>query len=364
MKLRALVVVIVVLMAIALAACWICAPYAGFQGQVFVDIPKGAGPGQIARMLANAGVLWNRWQFLDVRLLRPRARLKAGEYLFKKPASPWEVFDRIARGDIFYYVLPVPEGNSTFDIAASLERQGIVSSQEFLRAAHDPSLIRDLDPKAPTLEGYLFPDTYHVTRHATPAQLCRQMTERFRKAWQQLGSPKKDVHETVVLASMVEKEAKLPQERPLIASVFLNRLRIGMPLQCDPTAIYAALLEDRYRGAIYRSDLERKQLYNTYQYRGLPPGPIANPGLESLRAAIEPAQTGYLYFVVRPDGSGAHQFSKELAQHARAVQEYKRELETAERQADGPRGLPRANAPGRNHGSDLGGSLRAPGAGH
>ncbi len=323
-------------------------PYAGFSGQVFVNIPKGTGTRQIAGQLADAGVVRHTWDFLLVRAFRPRASLKAGEYLFKKRASAWEIFGRIARGDIFYYVLAVPEGQNTFDIAAALEHQQILPAQAFLKAAHDPALIRDLDPRAPSLEGYLFPDTYHLARHTTAEHLCRTMTDRFRRAWEELGPPKAEVHDTVTLASLVEKEAKLPSERSTIASVFSNRLRAGMPLQCDPTAIYAALLEDRYRGAIYRSDLENKQAYNTYQHPGLPPGPIANPGLPSLKAALEPAQTGYLYFVAAGDGSGAHHFSSELAEHARAVQQYRRGLKEAE-QANGTPGVAGRKATGANH---------------
>jgi UPF0755 protein len=318
---------------VGILAFGILADYAGFAQQVFVVVPKGAGTPQIATILANNGVILSPFQFLLVRALRPKVTLKAGDYLFKSAASPWQVFDRIARGDVFYYGLVVPEGNSTFDIAGALERQGIMPAAAFLAAAHNPALIRDLDPHAPTLEGYLFPDTYHVARHTTPAQLCRQMTCRFRRAWQELGPPPTSVHDAVTLASLIEKEAKLPQERPLIASVFLNRLRIGMPLQCDPTTIYAALVEQRFRGTIHRSDLASKQLYNTYQHNGLPPGPIANPGLASLRAAIDPAASEYLYFVARADGSGGHQFSTGLAQHARAVQQYRRGLRQAE-QAD------------------------------
>jgi UPF0755 protein len=332
--LRAMATIVVGLILFGLALAWIFMPHGGFGGQVFVEIPKGAGTRQIAAMLAENGVIRNPAQFLLVRALRPKVKLKAGDYQFTNPASAWEVFDRIARGDIFYYVLVVPEGNNVFDIASSLARQGIMPAEEFLKAADDPLPIRDLDPQAPTLEGYFFPDTYHVARHTTPAQLCRQMTDRFRKAWRQLGPSQAGVHDTVALASLVEKEAKLPAERPLIASVFLNRLRIGMPLQCDPTAIYAALLEQRYDRTIHRSDLDSKQLYNTYQHAGLPPGPIANPGLASLKAAIQPAATGYLYFVARADGSGGHQFSEQLAQHARAVQQYRRGLREAE-QADG-----------------------------
>lgn len=305
---------------------WVRVPFAGFHEQVFVDIPKGTGTREIARLLASAGVIGHPLQLWLVRAMRPGTRLMAGEYRFEKPASAIQVFDRIGRGDIFYYVLPVPEGNTTFDIAAALERERILPVQAFLEAARDPRLIRDLDPKAPGLEGYLFPDTYHVTRHTTAEELCRMMTERFRRAWQQLGPPQADVHSTVTLASLVEKEARLAEERPLIASVFLNRLRLDLPLQCDPTTIYAALLEDRYRGAIHRSDLESRQLYNTYQHAGLPPGPIANPGLESLRAVLHHGETGFLYFVLRPDGSGRHQFSKELAQHELAVQQYRRGL--------------------------------------
>jgi UPF0755 protein len=320
------VALLTALFAAGLVAIWILTPSVGPQQQAFVDIPRGANARQIARLLADGGVIESRLQFLMVRALRPRATLKAGEYRFKERQSMWSVFDRIVRGDVFYYVLVVPEGNNIFDIAHTLERQGIMQAEAFLKAARDPSLVRDLDPRAPTLEGYLFPDTYHVTRSTTAAQLCRLMTDRFRKAWKSLGPQAADVHDTVTVASLVEREAKLAGERSLIASVFYNRLRLGLPLQCDPTAVYAAEVEDRYRGAIYRSDLNSKQVYNTYQHAGLPPGPIANPGMASLRAALHPAVTEYLYFVVRPDGTGAHQFSKGLAEHTRAVQQYRRGL--------------------------------------
>ncbi len=310
----------------AAAAVWVLVPRSVPGGRVFVDIPKGSSTLHIGRLLADRGVIQHPVELLLIRALRPKARLKAGEYLFHQPANAWDVFDRIARGDIFYYSLVVPEGSNIFDIAQSLQRQQIMPAAAFLAAAHDPSLVRDLDPGAPSLEGYLFPDTYRVTRHTTPAQLCLQMTGRFRKTWEELGAPTASVHNTVTLASLVEKEAKLPAEQPLIASVFANRLRLGMALQCDPTTIYAAELEDRYRGVIHRSDLDSKQLYNTYQHPGLPPGPIANPGMAAFKAALTPAATDYLYFVLRPDSSGAHQFSKELAQHARAVEQYRRGL--------------------------------------
>jgi hypothetical protein len=217
--------------------------------------------------LADNGVIQNPVQFLLVRAVRPKARLMAGEYVFDSRLSPWVVFDRIARGDVFYYPLLVPEGSSIFDIAQLLRTQKVMDAAAFLKVAQDPALIRDLDPRALTLEGYLFPDTYYVTGHTTPEQLCRLMTGRFREVWKGLAPAGVNVHDTVVLASMVEREAKLASERPLIASVFLNRLRLGMPLQCDPTAAYAAQLEDRYHGTIDRSDLNSKHLYNTYQSR-------------------------------------------------------------------------------------------------
>jgi len=303
--------------------------YAGFGTDVFVDIPKGTATRAVARKLAEAGVVRYRWQFLLARALRPHARIQAGEYLFRRPASVWEVLERLEKGDVFYYRVTIPEGSNLFDIAAALEEQQILPAGEFLAAARDSALIRDLAPQAPTLEGYLFPDTYRLSRHTTARQFCRQMTERFRGAWQELKPGGADVHATVTLASLVEKETRLEQECPLVASVYLNRLRSGMPLQCDPTAIYAALLEERYRGTIYRSDLDSRQRYNTYQHAGLPPGPIANPGRAALGAAVRPAQTGYLYFVARPDGSGGHVFSRDMAAHERAVWKYRRGLNQA-----------------------------------
>jgi UPF0755 protein len=210
-----------------------------------------------------------------------------------------------------------------FDIAQSLEDLGVMRADEFLRAARNPAPIRDLAPEATTLEGYLFPSTYHLTRLMPPEQICRQMTGQFRRVWKELGAPA-GAHRLVTLASLVEKETAIAEERPVIASVYRNRLAIGMKLDCDPTIIYAALLEKRYRGAIFQSDLASTNRYNTYQHAGLPPGPIANPGKRSLEAALAPAETKFLYFVARPDGTGAHQFSAGLDQHQRAVARYRR----------------------------------------
>lgn len=298
-------------------------PYQGFQGETFVDIPRGSSSAAISRMLVSAGVVSSRWDFLLARIAQRGRVLKAGEYRFIRPASAVEVYSRIARGDVFYYELVVPEGRNMFDIAASAEKLGLFPADEFLSAARDSGLIRDLDPRAPTLEGYLYPDTYKLSRHTTPEQLCRRMTNRFREAWRGLRA-EASPHDAVTLASLVEKESKLDSERPLIAAVYHNRLRIGMKLDCDPTIIYAALLADRYRGAIYRSDLDRDAPYNTYRRPGLPPGPIANPGLHSLEAALHPAESKALYFVLRPDGSGGHQFSADLAGQEQAVARYRR----------------------------------------
>jgi UPF0755 protein len=305
-------------------------PYQGFHQPVILDFPKGTSTGSMATQLAQAGVIHYSWEFLMARALQPKARLLAGEYQFSQPASVFTVFDRIARGDVFFYELTVPEGSNIFDIASSIDRFDFMKGADFLRIARDPSPIHDLAPDAPTLEGYLFPSTYRIERSTTVKQLSRMMTDLFRKHWRELqpDHPARQVNGTVnsivTLASLVEKETAVPAERSVVASVYANRLRINMPLDCDPTTIYAALLEGRYRGAIYRSDLDNQNPYNTYRHAGLPPGPIANPGLASLKAALAPGESSYLYFVAKPDGSGSHQFSETIDQHNRAVEQYRK----------------------------------------
>ena len=301
-------------------------PYQGFTGETFVDLPHGTSTSAMADALAKAGVIRSRWDFLLARLFARGRVLQAGEYRFDHPATSLDVLGRIARGDIFFYELVVPEGRNMFDIGAAAEQLGLFNTADFLAAASNPALIRDLDPLAPTLEGYLFPDTYHLSRHTTPDRLCGIMTAKFRDAWHGLHTTR-PVHEVVTLASLVEKEGKLPEERPQIAAVFENRLRIGMKLDCDPTTIYAALLMGRYRGAIYRSDLDRDHPYNTYSHSGLPPGPIANPGKASIDAVLNPAATDAIYFVLRPGNSGAHEFSSNAAAHDAAVERYRSGLQ-------------------------------------
>ncbi|MGH9660041.1 MAG: endolytic transglycosylase MltG, partial [Bryobacteraceae bacterium] len=298
-------------------------PYAGFDRPVFVDVPRGASSRAIAASLAGAGVVRNTWHFLAARALRPRLRLQAGEYRFSTPASPFTVLDRLARGDVVYHEIQIPEGYNIFEIAAVVERTGIIGGDAFLAAARDSSLIRDIAPEAPSLEGYLFPDTYRITRQTTAEDLCRLLTGRFRTAWGELRTSA-PVHRTVTLASLVEEETAVDDERSTVASVYVNRLSRGMKLDCDPTTVYAALLEGRWRGAIFKSDLERNHPYNTYLRAGLPPGPIANPGMAALRAALAPAPTGFLYFVALPDGSGRHLFSSSIAVHTSAAGRYRR----------------------------------------
>jgi UPF0755 protein len=297
----------------------------------YVEVEHGMSSRQIADLLAEQGLIRSNWAFLTVRALHPRAKLQAGEYRFAENQTPWEIFNKISRGEIYYELLTIPEGSNMFDVAALLERSSITAAihpGEFLKAAADATVIRDLDPGAPSLEGYLFPSTYRVTHTTTAGQLCRMMTAEFRKQWHLLtgASPHPDIHRLVTLASLVEKESALAQERPEIAGVFLNRLRLQMPLQCDPTTAYAALLENRYRGVIAKSDLASANPYNTYTHTGLPPGPIANPGAQSLSAALHPADVNYLYFVAKPDNSGSHHFSSTLSEHNNAVEKYRRTM--------------------------------------
>jgi len=257
------------------------------------------------------------------RYLSPSATLQAGEYKFDKPESAMQVLRKIARGDTFYYEMIIPEGSNIFDIAEIIRGLKIFPPERFVSVARSPKLIQDLDPQAPSLEGYLFPDTYRVNRQTNPEALCRTMTHRFREMWRKLET-RADVHQTVTLASMVEREAHIPPDRPLIASVFRNRLSMGIKLDCDPTTAYAALLEGRFQGTIHRSDLDSDNPFNTYKHSGLPPGPIANPGVGSIKAALNPANTDYLFFVAKGDGSGGHTFSSSLAGHTAAVADYHR----------------------------------------
>jgi UPF0755 protein len=251
----------------------------------------------------------------------------AGEYRFDRPMSVWEVYDHIASGQVLQHPFTIREGLSRFEIAQLAQSRGFTTHEEFLAECEKTDRIRDLAPEAKTLEGFLFPETYQVTRPFSAAQLVDMMVKRFRSTFEGLSqgrSPKLTPYELVTLASMVEKETGVGGERKLVASVFYNRLNRRMLLQCDPTVIYGLVLEDRYQGQLTRDDLAIPHLYNTYVHAGLPPGPIANPGRASLEAAFEPAETDYLYFVAEANGNGGHVFSNSFEAHNRAVGAYRR----------------------------------------
>ena len=327
-KLRRAGALLLIVVALA-GGLWISLelPFRAFAANTFVRFDRGSGTFGMARALEQAGVIRYAWQFWLERALHPSAKLAAGEYKFEEAASVSAVFGRIARGDVYYFEFSVPEGSNIFDIARLAEAAGAMPAQDFLKAAENPTPIHDLDPAAATLEGYLFPATYRLSHSTTAAELCQLMTTQFRRQWKKLlgnlgAGASADPHHAVTLASLVEKETALAEERPVIAGVFTNRLKLGMTLDCDPTTIYAALLDHRYRGAIHRSDLDSRNPYNTYHNAGLPPGPIANPGAEALAAALHPAETKYLYFVAKPSGGG-HQFSATLDEHNQAVRAYR-----------------------------------------
>jgi UPF0755 protein len=280
-------------------------------------------------MLETAGVLRSRYAFDIVRWLR-RGKLQAGMYLFDHPAPVTEVYARIARGDVVTISVTVPEGANIFDIAARVEQAGLGTRQDFMAAAASQrALIADLDPEAKSLEGYLFPDTYRFPPTVTAVQMVTAMVKRFRVAAGQLGL-KENVRQVVTIASLVERETAVDAERPLVASVLENRLAKNMPLNTDPSVIYGLELEGKWRGIIYASDLTRDTPYNTYLHAGLPPGPVANPGIPSLRAAIDPPKTNYLYFVAAgTDAQGHSLFSATLDEHNRNVAEYRHKRKKA-----------------------------------
>lgn len=326
MRLRLLLLSFVLLLSAVAAKLYalVGRPYAGFSQPVVIDLPRGLSTRAMAVRLAERGVIPTPLAFLAIRAIRPSARLQAGEYEFRAAASPKEVFERIRQGDVVHYELTIPEGSNRWDIARIAGSLGLISASGFLRAAANPALVADLAPQATSLEGYLFPSTYRVTRQTSAWQLSKMMTDEFRAEWKRLGGSAGVVHQTVTLASLVEKETAVPAERAKVASVYTNRLAKGIPLECDPTVIYAALIKNRYRGTIYKSDLEDPHPYNTYRHAGLPPGPIANPGRAALEAALRPAETPFIFFVAKPDGSGGHQFTTNLSAHNKAVAEYRR----------------------------------------
>jgi peptidoglycan lytic transglycosylase G len=314
------------LVAVLAAAGWLAYGLllpAGPKGQEkFVMLRPGSSARHIARELKSAGVIRSAHAFLAWHYWRGLPALKAGEYKFDHPADGREVYRRIVAGDIYVHTVVIPEGYNIFDIANAIQAAGLGSRDDFLTVAHsDVSLIADLDPEAPSLEGYLFPDTYEFTRTQSLHDMTAAMVKRFRQESHQLGL-NADFHRVVTMASIVEKETAVPEERPLVASVFYNRLRDHVVLATDPSVIYAALLAGRYNGVIHQSDLQFDSAYNTYRHAGLPPGPISNPGRDALQAAMQPANSDYLYFV--SDNNGHHRFARTMQEHARNVAAYRR----------------------------------------
>lgn len=322
----------IVLLVMAGFASWLTwalyVPYANFSADgMVVEIPMGTPRRGIARLLKQEGVVRSALAFELLARWRSDVQLQAGEYRFDAPASARAVFRKIAEGRVFVHPLVIPEGLNMFDIASKFEQAGFGSREDFLRVAREAAPIRDIAPAAASLEGFLFPATYGFPRNATAEQVAAAMVARFRAVWNALSQEGRNPHgleplELLTLASLVERETGAPGERPLIAGVFYNRLAKRIALQCDPTVIYAMELAGKNDGIIHLSDLRMKSPYNTYLNRGLPPGPIANPGEQALRAALFPPQTDYFYFV--SDTRGGHFFSRTHKEHNENVAKYRR----------------------------------------
>jgi UPF0755 protein len=328
-----LVLLLVVLLAIAGVAAYyfggqkLYTPFKGYAAnEQFVDVTSGLGPGTIGQKLIDAGVVSDAYTWRAALWISGQSRdLKAGEYRFDRPMNALEVVDKIARGDVYRRLATFREGLTIHEMSLIYEQEGLGKAEDFRKAAQDDSLIRDLDPEARDLEGYLFPDTYSLRRETPASTLVSQMVSSFKKvltpAMQDAAKARGlTVRQAVTLASLVEKETGVAEERPVVAAVYLNRHGVKMPMQADPTVIYAMQRAGNYNGNIRKEDLQIDSPYNTYRYPGLPPGPIAAPGKASLEAAVNPAQVDYLYFVSKNDGS--HVFARTLDEHNRNVQEW------------------------------------------
>jgi UPF0755 protein len=310
-------------------------------GQTFVLLHPGYSTRRIATELQSAGVIRSADAFVVWHYLHHKHSLKAGEYLFDNSATAVDVHRRLVRGDVYFHTVVIPEGFNMFDIAQAIHNAGLGSSEDFLKVAtSDTALISDLAPDAKTLEGYLFPNTYEFTRMQTMEEMAAAMVKQFRLVAKEIGltndakitdvknsdleNQSNDVQQTVTLASIIEKETAAPEERPLVASVYYNRMAKHGALQADPSVIYAELLQGSYSGALHHADMQFNSDYNTYTHPGLPPGPIGNPGKTSLEAAMHPADTDYFYFV--SNGNGHHRFAKNLEEHNKNVAAYRKAM--------------------------------------
>ena len=297
-----------------------------------ISIEQGTGTQTIIARLADAGIVRHPLALkVYLKLTNVGSALKAGDYRFSSPISPLQAIEKIERAEVVLERVTIPEGFNRFEIAQTLAaKTGKATEEEFLKLTEDQTAIENIAPTARDLEGYLFPDTYNYSPKTTPEELIAAMVTRFEEVftpeWTTRASQLRlTVHQVVTLASIIEEEARVPEERPLVASVFMNRLALGMPLASDPTFIYAAVLAHDYDGNPNQPrHRTRLSPYNTYLVPGLPPGPISSPGRASLEAALYPASTDYLYFVVNGT-SGRHKFSRTAAEHDAAVIEYRRQ---------------------------------------
>ena len=328
---RILILLLAVGVGLAGAGWWardrLTTPYAAFSApEVFVDLPAGSSVSSISSRLVAAGVLPDAITFrLAARYTGADRRLQAGEYRFAGQSTPLAVLERLAAGDVYTHPLTFREGLTIFEMADAFARAGLGSADDFLAAARDRTLVDARDPRAKSLEGYLFPDTYAMPRSSDAEDLVHSMLSRFDKVFDSALRAEADsrgmsTREVLTLASIIEKETGRADERATVSAVYHNRLKIGMPLQCDPTVIYALMLSGKWNGNLRKTDLQLNSPYNTYVVRGLPPGPIASPGRASIEAALRPADVTYLYFVSRNDGS--HVFASTLAEHNRNVAQW------------------------------------------
>jgi UPF0755 protein len=300
------------------------------SGAVEIRIEQGELFSTVVRKLRDNKVIANEKLFsLWARYSGLEKRIHWGLYRFELPLSPAEVLNRMVLGKGIFLRVTIPEGLTVKEVADLLAKMGIVGEEQFLSAAHDPELLSSLGLQDKGIEGYLFPNTYNFIPETSAREIILKMAEQFRKSVEPLAGQRKEdngltSYEIVILASIIEKETGVEAERPLVSAVFHNRLKLKMPLQSDPTVIYG--LKD-FNGNLTRKDLSASSPYNTYRIPALPPGPICNPGISSLRAALHPATVPFLYFVSKNDGT--HQFSENLESHSRAVKTYQPRIETA-----------------------------------
>jgi len=357
LKTVAIILAILLLLAGSVTAWfWFCVerPYQRFPARgVFVDVPRGASSRTVARLLKQNRVIRSATAFEIYARRHPKRHLQAGEYLFDHAISGHDVFWQIADGHIYEQPFTVREGETIFDIGRDLEVGKFMTADEFLAAARNPELVRDMSPDAKSLEGYLYPATYNLPRHPAANELTAEMVKKFREEWSRIAStvpiaPSYAIAGHIVtLASLVERETPKPDERPLVAGVFENRLSRNMRLQCDPTVIYALEQVGQYNGTLTGDDLRFDSPYNTYAHGGLPPGPIGNPGEVALHAAMTPAKTDYLYFVANTQGG--HFFASTLEEHNRNVTKYRRLLAGLPADPPPPEEPKKAAASGRRH---------------